>query len=134
MSSGHISQLGIDGCEQMRPLTVLQVAPSVNLTEVAAQHQKDMPYLIQYFVNSLGRDAASCSDLMSYLLFTPKYTRELIQLGYHDADRRIDEIEDYLFSSDDGASKGAAVASRYGKSRAAESGPRRSTSPVRPRG
>jgi NTE family protein len=134
MSSGHISQLGIDGCEQMRPLTVLQVAPSVNLTEVAAQHQKDMPYLIQYFVNSLGRDAASCSDLMSYLLFTPKYTRELIQLGYHDADRRIDEIEDYLFSSDDGASKGAAGASRYGKSRAAESGPRRSTSPVRPRG
>ena len=72
MSSGHISQLGMDGCEQMRPLTVLQVAPSVNLTEVAAQHQKDMPYLIQYFVNSLGRDAASCSDLMSYLLFTPK--------------------------------------------------------------
>ena len=65
-----------------------------------AQHQKDMPYLIQYFVNSLGRDAASCSDLMSYLLFTPKYTRELIHLGYHDADDRIDEIEDYLFGGE----------------------------------
>ena len=33
------------------------------------------------------------------MLFTPKYTRELINLGYHDADARIDEIEDYLFSS-----------------------------------
>jgi NTE family protein len=114
-------------------LTVLQVSPSVNLTEVAAQHQKDMPYLIQYFVNSLGRDAASCSDLMSYLLFTPKYTRELIQLGYHDADRRIDEIEDYLFSSDDGDSKGAGATSRSGKSREAESAPRRTTSPARSR-
>ena len=132
LSSGHISQLGIDGCEQMRPLTVLQVAPSVNLTEVAAQHQKDMPYLIQYFVNSLGRDAASCSDLMSYLLFTPKYTRELINLGYHDADKRIDEIENYVLSSDNG--NGVVTAPRNGKSREAESAPRRTTSPARSRG
>jgi NTE family protein len=73
----------------------------VNLTEVAAQHQKDMPYLIQYFVNGLGRDAASCSDLMSYLLFTSKYTRELIELGYNDADEQIEEIEDYLFADDE---------------------------------
>lgn len=105
LSSGHITQAGVDGCEKMRPLTVLQVNPSANLTEVAAYHQKDMPYLIQYFVNSLGRDAASCSDLMSYLLFTPKYTRDLIQLGYYDADNRIDEIEDYLFSPEDGRKK-----------------------------
>ena len=88
----------------MRPLKVLQVTPSVNLTDVAAHHQKDMPYLIQYFVNSLGRDAASSSDLMSYLLFTGKYTCDLISLGYHDADERIDEIEDYLFCDNGGKS------------------------------
>jgi NTE family protein len=57
-----------------------------------------MPYLIQYFVNSLGRDAASCADLMSYLLFTSKYTSELIDIGYHDAEARIDEIENLLDS------------------------------------
>ncbi|MGA2371741.1 MAG: patatin-like phospholipase family protein [Candidatus Korobacteraceae bacterium] len=134
LTIGHISQPGVEGCEQMRPLTVLQVAPSVNLTEVAAQHQKDMPYLIQYFVNSLGRDAASCSDLMSYLLFTPKYTRELINLGYHDAGRRIDEIENYLLSSDNGTSKGTVAAPRNGKSREAESASRRTMVPTRSRG
>jgi len=112
LSSGHISQAGVEGCEKMRPLTVLQVAPSVNLTEVAAYYQREMPYLIQYFVNSLGRDAASCSDLMSYLLFTPKYTRELINLGYHDADKRIDEIESYLYSSDNGEGEGVVSAPR----------------------
>ena len=123
---GQINQLGVEGCERMRPLTVMQVAPSVNLTEVAADHQKDMPYLIQYFVNSLGRDAASCSDLMSYLLFTPKYTRELIELGYHDADNRIDEIENYLFSSDDEGGKDVrAGSSAAGKPRLVEPASRR---------
>ncbi|HZP22007.1 MAG TPA: patatin-like phospholipase family protein [Terriglobales bacterium] len=95
---GQIAQTGLNGCERMRPLEVMLVTPSVNLTEVAAQHQKEMPYLIQYFVNGLGRDAASCSDVMSYLLFTPKYTRELINLGYSDANEQIDEIEDYLYA------------------------------------
>ncbi len=132
LSSGQISQAGVEGCEKMRRLSVLQVAPSLNLTDVAARHQKDMPYLIQYFVKSLGRDAASCSDLMSYLLFTPKYTRELIELGYHDADRRIDEIEDYLFSPEDGGD--ADVPPGNGKSREAESGRGRSLSAVRSRG
>ena len=127
--SGLIKQAGVEGCEQMRPLTVLQVTPSANLTEIAAQHQKDMPYLIQYFVNSLGRDAASCSDLMSYLLFTPKYTRDLINIGYRDADHRIDEIEDYLFS-DSGYNKSVS-SSRNGKSREADMTRKRSAIAIR---
>ena len=72
----------------------------MNLSELAEHHQKDMPYLIQYFVNSLGRDAASCADLMSYLLFTSKYTSALIEIGYQDASQRIDEIENFLYSTD----------------------------------
>ena len=102
LREGQISQSGIEGCEKMRPLATFLITPSVDLSELAKQHQKDMPYLIQYFVNGLGRDAASCSDLMSYLLFTPKYTRALIDIGYNDADRRIDEIEDFIFPSSNG--------------------------------
>lgn len=128
LRNGQIKQTGIEGCEQMRPLTVLQVTPSVNLTEVAAHHQKDMPYLIQYFVNSLGRDAASCSDLMSYLLFTPKYTQALLNLGYHDADDRIDEIEAYLFDEDGKNGKNSA-ASKGSRSREADT--RRTATAVR---
>jgi NTE family protein len=115
---GQIAQTKLNGCERMRPLEVMLVTPSVDLTEIAAQHQKDMPYLIQYFVNGLGRDAASCSDVMSYLLFTPKYTRELIELGYSDAGEQIDEIEDYLFAGNSGKSTGPL---RNSKSRRMES-------------
>ena len=98
LSSGHISQHGIENCERMRPLRSLLITPSVDLSQLAEQHQRDMPYLIQYFVNSLGRDAASCSDLMSYLLFASKYTSALIDIGYNDASKRIDEIEAVLYS------------------------------------
>jgi NTE family protein len=102
LREGQISQTGVEGCEKMRPLATFLITPSVDLSELARQHQKDMPYLIQYFVSGLGRDAASCSDLMSYLLFTPKYTRALIDIGYNDADRRADEIEDFIFPSSNG--------------------------------
>jgi NTE family protein len=98
LESGHIVQPDIEGCEKIRPLKTFVITPSVNLSDLAQQHQKDMPYLIQYFVSSLGRDVASCADLMSYLLFTPQYTRDLIEVGYHDADDRIDEIEDFLYA------------------------------------
>jgi NTE family protein len=129
LAEGHINHLGVPGPERMRPITTLLITPSVTLTSVAEQHQKDMPYLIQYFVNSLGRDAASCSDLMSYLLFTSKYTRDLIALGYRDASERIDEIESYLYASDEGDDDSPlAGASGIGKSRPVTSIGKRSSS------
>ena len=101
LESGHIVQPDVEECERIRPLQTFVITPSVNLSDLAGQHQKDMPSMIRYFVSSLGRDSDSCSDLMSYLLFTSKYTRDLIEIGYHDADERIDEIEDFLYSSED---------------------------------
>jgi NTE family protein len=101
IDQGQINQPGTEAAQKIRRLTPFIITPSVHLSDVAEQHHRDMPALIHYFVSSLGRDAAACSDLMSYLLFTPKYTRELIEIGYHDADERIDEIEDFLYSSKD---------------------------------
>jgi NTE family protein len=134
LREGHIVQTGLEGCERMRPLIPLLITPSVDLSELARQHQRDLPYLIQYFVSSLGRDATSCADLMSYLLFTPKYTQALIDIGYQDATRRIDEIEDFLFSSDyrDDASP-LPRTMRAGKSKPASGSVRRDTEPVRSR-
>jgi NTE family protein len=97
---GHVLRSEIEGYDKLQPLTSLHITPSVDLAHLAEQHQRDMPYLIQYFVNSLGRDAASCADLMSYLLFASKYTRALIEIGYDDASKRIDEIESFLYSDE----------------------------------
>ena len=133
LNQGHINQPGIEAAQKIRPIEIFVIAPSVNLSDVAEQHQKDMPSLIHYFVSSLGRDATSCSDLMSYLLFTPKYTRELIELGYHDASERIDEIEDFLYSFEEGDAKNPRASETGGNVPKAGSGAKRNGNAVRSR-
>ncbi len=126
ISCGQFDQSSVEGCEIVRPLTPLLITPSVDLSQLAEQHQRDLPYLIQYFVSSLGRDAASCADLMSYLLFASKYTTDLIQIGYHDASERIDEIEDFLFSPDEGDEEELPISTTgANKSRSAATTPKR---------
>jgi len=105
LEEGRIHQGKVPGCEKMRVLEPFIITPSVDLSDLAGRHQKDMPYLIQYFVNSLGRDAASCADLMSYLLFAPGYTQALLDIGYSDAGKRIDEIEDFIYGDSGGDAK-----------------------------
>ncbi len=108
LESGQIVQPEVEECERIRPLKVLVVSPSVNLSDLAGQHQRDMPSMIRYLVSGLGREADSSSDLMSYMLFTSKYTRELIDIGYRDAEERIDEIEEFLYGEHTGVAAGAA--------------------------
>ena len=134
LNDGHINQLGIEGRQTIRPLRTFVITPSVNLSDLAEQHQKDMPSLIHYFVSSLGRDAASCADLMSYLLFTSKYTRELIEIGYHDASERIDEIEDFLYSSQDGDAENPSATVTGGNAPARVATAKRTGNSVRSRG
>src|SRR5271165_133938 len=139
LRDGHIGETGLQGCERMRPLVPLLITPSVDLSELARQHQRDLPYLIQYFVSSLGRDAAACADLMSYLLFASNYTQALIDIGYQDASKRIDEIEDFLYASDDSSDSGdngvpPARALATSRAKPADGTARRDSVPIRSRG
>ena len=113
---------------------IFVITPSVNLSDLAGQHQKDIPALVHYFVSSLGRDAASCADLMSYLLFTPSYTRDLIAIGYHDASERIDEIEDFLYSSHEGDAENELAGVTRGNVPKAGSAAKRNGNSARSRG
>lgn len=85
--------------EPMRVVEPLVISPSEDLAIIAKTLAHRMPGAIRYLLDSLGTPDAQSADLMSYLLFDPAYTRELIQIGYRDAERRIDEIEAFLLQA-----------------------------------
>jgi NTE family protein len=82
--------------EPMRAVKPMIVSPSEDLALVAKEFEHRMPRVVRYVLDGLGEPNAESADLMSYLLFDKSYTRALIDIGYGDADKRIDEIEAFL--------------------------------------
>jgi NTE family protein len=82
--------------EPVRPIQQFVIKPSVDLGQIADLHTAKMPGLVRYFLEGLGSSQSESADLASYLLFDQAYTRDLIDLGFKDASRQVDEIEEFL--------------------------------------
>jgi NTE family protein len=88
---------GLPMNEPMRIVTPLVINPSADLAIVAKECAHAMPRLVRYLMDGLGRPDARSADLMSYLLFDSRYTKTLVDIGYRDAAKRVDEIEAFIF-------------------------------------
>ena len=86
--------------EGMRPIDPLVVSPSEDLALIAQRFAHRMPRLVRYVLDGLGIPDAQSADLMSYLLFDSAYTRTLVEIGWHDADARAAEIEEFIRSAE----------------------------------
>jgi len=113
----HGGANGAEPSEPMRQVEPLVVSPSEDLALVAQRFAHRMPRLVRHLMDGLGRPDAESADLLSYLLFDGAYTRTLVEIGYRDAEARIDEIEAFLRS---GATEErvAALPPRLGRLRA----------------
>jgi len=85
--------------EPMRRVESIVVSPSEDMALVAQRFAYRMPRFLRYVLEGLGTPDAQSADLMSYLLFDAAYTRTLVDIGYSDAEARIDEIEAFLAGS-----------------------------------
>ena len=83
----------------LKHVEALLISPSKDLGAIATRHRQHFPRSVRLLLRGLGAGRRSGGDLLSYLLFEKPYTRELIDLGHHDAMQRRVEIEAFFRDS-----------------------------------
>ena len=89
------------GAVELKPVEVLQIAPSRDIGKIAEQHAHRLPKSVSYFLRGIGAMRHEGTNLLSYLLFDKAYCRELIALGYADTIKRRDEVSAFLEKTSD---------------------------------
>ena len=79
-----------------KPIDVLVIQPSVDPTAIARKHVGRLPRSLRSLLRTIGALEARGGLLVSYLLFDAAYTRELMRLGYADAQARRAEIMEFI--------------------------------------
>ena len=81
----------------LRNVEVLVMTPPAEVLDaIAMRHAKLLPKSIRLFVRGSGATHKSGSGVLSYLLFEAPYCQDLMDLGYHDAHARQDELRRFL--------------------------------------
>jgi NTE family protein len=84
----------------MRPIDTMVIVPSKDLRILAQKHRHELPAALRTLLWGIGGKHGGGTRLLSYLMFEQAYTRELIQLGYHDAMQVRDQLEDFIYGRD----------------------------------
>ena len=95
----HINRLVHDphATHATRRVDTLMMAPSADLSAIAARHVGSMPKGLKALLRIVGgRPEVSGHQLASYLTFEAPYTSELIELGYRDAMRARDTLAAFV--------------------------------------
>lgn len=80
----------------LREVDVLKIYPSQPIDEIAAQHIRELPGTLRFFLRGSGATRSPGASAVSYLLFEPGFTRSLMSLGYRDAMNREEELRAFL--------------------------------------
>jgi len=81
---------------RMRPIDTMVIVPSQDLRVLAQKHRHELPKALRALLWGIGGKHGGGTRLLSYLMFEQAYTRELIELGYHDAMQVRDQLEDFI--------------------------------------
>ncbi len=81
--------------DMVRNIPALLLRPSQDLGELAKGFLDDIPFhLRQLLKSTASRD--QLGDLISYLMFSPNYVREVLALGQRDAEAQEDKLRDFF--------------------------------------
>ncbi len=82
--------------QDLEHVDTLMLRPSVNLDTLAMEHLHELPKKIRRALSFLGVEADKDTAIAGFLMFEKNYTKRLIDLGYQDAQRHIEEIREIL--------------------------------------
>ncbi len=81
---------------EMRPIDMLVVVPSEDIRDIAFRYRRELPFALRALLYGIGGRRRNENRLLSYLLFEQAFTRELIDLGYHDAGKFKAELRAFV--------------------------------------
>ena len=81
---------------RVRPIDTMVILPSEDLRVIAHKHRRSMPVSVRALLRGIRGRSPSEDRLLSFLLFERSFTRELIELGYKDAMRVKDQLENFV--------------------------------------
>jgi NTE family protein len=79
-----------------RAVDALVISPSQPIERIAARHLHELPRTIRFLLRPVGAMNRAGSNLASYLLFEPGFTRALVELGFNDTLARRDAVLAFL--------------------------------------
>lgn len=80
----------------LQRVELLLLRPTRNLGTMAGNYPFTVPRTVRWVVRGMGGGHRRASDLLSYLLFAPPFTTDLMDLGYHDTIGRRGRVETFL--------------------------------------
>jgi len=80
----------------MRPIELLRIRPSVDLSQLGADYKARLPSSVRFLTNGLGAGETREPDWLSVLLFLPEYVDRLLDIGFHDARDRHHELVEFF--------------------------------------
>lgn len=80
----------------LKPIELLDISPSQPLEDIAEQYMDGLPTILRTLAGVPEDGNVSGASLGSYLLFDHRFCRDLIELGYRDAQAQSDEIAQFF--------------------------------------
>ncbi|MEJ2502078.1 MAG: patatin-like phospholipase family protein [Gemmatimonadota bacterium] len=100
-----IESLPEDARHGMRPVELVVIRPSRDLSRLAGEYEPRLPRGFRFLTRGLGTRRTGSPDVLAMLMFQPDYLRRLMDLGDEDAERRLPELAALLDMDPDGAAR-----------------------------
>jgi NTE family protein len=80
----------------LRPVDLLMLRPRRDLATLSRGLSVSLPREVRRIVEGMGGRREAAAEFLSYLLFEPDFTSQLVELGYEDVGAQWPEIEGFF--------------------------------------